>query len=137
MRKSKISQFINILGFMWQNDLYFHAPADTLRWNSYINMHFVFILNQHYRQSGQRQLIFTVNLQHTLFYLYRSCSPHHIPDFLLLIQTLISDCIANWWHLGKSKDKCILLERGDDKQIMVLVVSKTHTHTHTHTHLRS
>jgi hypothetical protein len=35
-----------------------------------------------------------------------------------------------------SKDKFILLERGDDKKIMVLVVSLSlsHTHTDTHTH---
>jgi len=132
MRKPKISQFINIFGFMRKNDLYFPVAVDTLRWNSYINLHFVSILNQHYRQSGQRQLTFTENLRHTLFFfLYRSRFLRYLPDFLLLIQTLISDCIANWWHLDKSKDKCILLQRGDDKQIMVLVV------THTHRNLRS
>jgi hypothetical protein len=50
-----------------------------------------------------------------------------LPDILLLIQTLISVCIADWWHSDKSKEKCILLEGGDDKQIMVLVVTHTHT----------
>ena len=31
----------------------------------------------------------------TFFFLYRSCFLHYLPDFQLLIQTLISDCIAN------------------------------------------